>query len=320
LQNPTDEDQTYTVTVSITDRTPANWSAEFTSGDIELTTTDINDTMGQIVVPANSSAELLLTLKVGSTLGFGDAKIVLVLEGTPTIRRSRMITAVTSTIEKLLLETGSNYLMWPYLDHTDHNDLFTLDPADYLAFADKMTNVKLVIWNKGPSDGLSADEIDIIKNTEDVNHFICGDGVIGSLVYPDNLGYFGLEWIGWNWEGRETAGTVWFSGQQGDVITGDLGGNIEGYLMMYYVNMVRIVDTDNVSPIMHFQNNEFRRFDGRDIFITANDTIFGVRITKDNARTVLLGISPYIIADENVRQTLISNILDWLVGGTGADN
>ena len=56
-------------------------------------------------------------------------------------------------------------------------DIFTLDPADHLIFADKMTNVKLIVRNKGPSDGLSPDEINIIMNTEDVNHFICGDGV-----------------------------------------------------------------------------------------------------------------------------------------------
>ena len=57
LVNPTDEDQTYTVTVSTTGRTPADWSAGFTCGVLELTTTDINDTVGQIVVPANSMAE-----------------------------------------------------------------------------------------------------------------------------------------------------------------------------------------------------------------------------------------------------------------------
>ncbi|MGB2862021.1 MAG: Omp28-related outer membrane protein [Sedimentisphaerales bacterium] len=320
LVNPTDQDQTYTVTVSTTGRTPADWSAEFSCGVTELTTADINDTVGQIVVPANSSAELLLTLNVGATLGFGDAKIVLVMEGTPTIRRTRMITGLTSEIEKLLLETGSGYSIWPYLEHADHNDIIILDPGEYMAFAGEMTNLKLVIWNKGPSGGLSADEIDVIKNTEDVNHFICGDGVISSLVYPDNLSYFGLEWIGWNLEALGPTGTVWFSGQQGDAITGNLGGNIEGCLMMYYVNMVRINDADNVSPIMHFQNNGFRRFNNNSIFITANDTVFGVRITKDSARTVLLGISPYIIADENIRQTLISNILDWLAGDTGAEN
>jgi len=320
LENTTDQDQTYTVTISTTDRTPADWSAEFKSGSTELTTTDVNNMIGQIIVPANSTAEFLLTLKVGSTLGLGDAKVVFDLEGTPTIKRSRMISGITTGIEKLLLETGSDYSMWPYIGNTDHNDIIILDPSDYMAFADKMTNLKLVIWNKGPSDGLSADEIDIIKNTQDVNHFICGDGVIGSLVNPDNLSYFGLEWIGWNLEALGPAGTVWFSGQQGDVITGNLGGNIEGQLMMYYVNMVRIIDADNVLPIMHFQNNGYRRFNNNSIFITANDTIFGVRITKDNARTVILGISPYIIADENIRRTLISNILDWLVGDTGAEN
>ncbi|OHB62891.1 MAG: hypothetical protein A2168_04845 [Planctomycetes bacterium RBG_13_50_24] len=320
LENPTGEDQTYTVTVSTTGRTPADWSAEFSCGTTELTTTDINNTSGQIVVPANSSAELLLTLKVGSILGFGDAQIVLVLEGTPTVRRTRMITAVTSEIEKLLLETGSGYSMRPYLENTDHNDLFTLDPADYLAFADKMTKVKLIVWNKGPADGLSADEIDIIKNTKNVNHFICGDGVIGSLVYPDNLSYFGLEWIGWNLEAQGPTYAVWISGQEGDVITGNLGGNIEGHLIQYYVNLVRITDTDNVMPIMHFRDNGYRAYNNFRYSVSANDAIFGVRTTGNNARTVLLGISPYIIADENVRRTLIKNILDWLVSDISAEN
>jgi len=320
LENTTDQEQTYTVTISTTDRTPADWSAEFSSGMTELTTTDVNNLIGQIVIPANSTVEFQLILKVGASLGLGDAKVVLELEGTPTIKRSRMITGITTEIEELLLETGSDYSMWPYIANTDHNDIIILDPGDYLAFADKMTNLKLVIWNKGPSDGLSADEIDIIRNTEDVNHFICGDGVIGSLVNPDNLGYFGLEWIGWNLEALGQTGTVWFSGRQGDVITGNLGGNIEGHLMVYYVNMIKIIDADNVSPIMHFQNNGYRRFNNNSIFITANDTIFGVRIKRNNARTVLLGISPYIITDENIRRTLIKNILDWLVGDTDAGN
>ena len=320
LENTTEQDQTYTVTISTTDRTPADWSAEFSSWMTELTTADVNNTIGRVIVPANSTVELLLTLKVGTTLGLGDAKVVFELEGIPTIKRSRMITGITTEIEKLLLETGSDYSMWPYIGNTDHNDIIIIETGDYMAFADQMTNLKLVIWNKGPSDGLSADEIDIIKNTEDVNHFICGDGVIGSLVNPDNLFYFGLEWIGWNWEGRETAGTVWFSGQRDDVITGNLGGNIEGHLMMYYINMVGIIDADNVLPIMHFQNNGFRRFNGRDVFVTADEAILGIRATRNNSRTVLLGISPYIIADENIRRTLIGNILDWLVGGTGAGN
>ena len=312
LENATDEEQTYTVTISTTDRTPADWSAGFTCGTVELNTSDIDETNGQIVVPANSTAELLLTLKVGSTLGLGDAKFVLVMEGTPTVIRSRMITAVTSEIEKLLLETGSAYSLQPYISNTDHDDIITLNPADYLVIADEMKKVKLIIWNKGPSAGLSPDEINIIKNTENVNHFICGDGVIGSLVNPNNLGFFGLEWIGWNLEALEPNYTVWLSGQTGDIITGNLGRNIEGRLIQYYVNLVRITDTDDVFPIMHFRDNGYRAYNNFRYSVAADDAIFGTRSTRNNARTVLLGISPYIITDENVRRMLIKNILDWL--------
>jgi len=314
LENVTNEEQTYIVTLSTTDKTPADWLAEFTSGTTELAPSGNDKTIGQIIVPANSTAELSLTLKIGTTLGAGDAKLILELEGTPTIIRSRMISAITVEIERLLLETGSDYSMQPYLDNRDYDDVVTLDPSDYLAFVNEMPNVKLVIWNKGPSDGLSPDEIDIIKNTANVNNFICGDGVILSLIDPDNLSFFGLAWIGWNLEAQGWTATIWISGQEEDVITGDLEGNIEGRLMRYYVNMVRIIDTENVFPIMHFQNNGTRKHNGITYSVAADDAIFGVRSTKNNTRTVLLGISPYIIVDENIRQTLVRNIVDWLVG------
>jgi hypothetical protein len=183
-----------------------------------------------------------------------------------------------------------------------------------MSFANELTNVKLIIWNKGPSDGLSPDEIDFIKNTENINHFICGDGVIGSLANPDNLGFFGLEWIGWNLEARGSTGSIWISGQQGDIITGNLRESIEGRLIQYYVNMVGITDARNVFPIMHFRDNGNRQQFNSVYSVTADDAIFGIRSIKNNNRTVLLGISPYIITDENVRRTLVKSILDWLTG------
>ena len=314
LENVTNEEQTYTVILSTTDKTPADWSAEFTSGATELAASGTEQAIDQIVVPANSTAELLLTLKIGPTLGVGDAKVILELEGTPTITRSRMISGISAEIENLLLETGSSYSMRPYLNNTYRNNIITLEPSDYLAFANEMTNIKLVIWNKGPSGDLSPDEIDIIKNTENVNHFICGDGVIGSLAYPDNLSFFGLEFIGWNLEAQGSNYTIRISGQEGDVITGNLGENIEGHLIQYYVNMVRITDTENVFPIMHFRDNGFRQYNDVMYFVSADDAIFGIRSTKNNTRTVLLGMSLYTITDVNVRRTLVNNILDWLVG------
>jgi len=80
LENPTDEEQTYIATLSTTDRTPADWSAEFRCGNTQLATADMNDTIGEIDVPANSTAEFILTLKVGST-GIWKHKDRLMLSG-----------------------------------------------------------------------------------------------------------------------------------------------------------------------------------------------------------------------------------------------
>lgn len=313
LENLTNVEQTYTVTLSTTDRTPADWSAQFTSGATGLATSDTNPAIGQIVVPANSNAEFSLTLKIASMLGVGDAKVILELDGTPTVTRSRVISGITDEIDKVLLETGPDYAIRPYLNRPPYSDIVTLDPSDYMAFANKLTNVRLVIWNKGRSGGLSPDEIDSIKNARNVNNFICGDEAIWSLAHPDNLSHYGLEYIGWNIEGQGSAGTVWLSGQQGDVITGGLGEDIEGHLLLYYIDMVRITDTGNVLPIMHFQNDGTREHNNNRYPIGADDAIFGVRITKNNYRTVLLSISPYLIVGERGRRVLVESIIDWLV-------
>jgi hypothetical protein len=82
--------------------------------------------------------------------------------------------------------------------------------------------------------------------------------------------------------------------------------------MQYYINMVKILDTGNVFPIMHYQNPGMRRFNGASLYTPAEETIFGVRSTRNNTRTVLLGICPYLIDDETTRRTLVGNVLNWL--------
>jgi hypothetical protein len=308
LENRTTKQQTYKVTLSTTKRTPANWSARFTSGATQLSASGVQATTGQMVVPASSTAQLSLTLKVGPTLGLGDAQVVFDLQGTPTIKRSRIVSAITPGIEHLLLETGSEYSMRPYLTGTVCADAVTLNPGDYLAFANALPNVKLMIWNKGPSGNLSVEEIRVLKNAGTTRMFICGDSVIYDLASSGNLSYFGLEYIGWNVEGS----TLWFSGQAGDVITGALGGNIQGRVIGYLIDMVKISDPLKVFPILHFQNNGLRTTGNSLYPISAKDAIVGVRSTRNSNRTVLLGMSPYVIVQETIRQQLVRNVLAWL--------
>jgi hypothetical protein len=311
LENKTDKEQRYTVTLSRTERTPEDWSVQFACGALTLASSDANEAFGEIVVPASGTAVLSLTLKAGSVLGIGDAKVMLKLKGTPTITRSRIVTGLAGAIKYLLLETGSAYSLRPYLSSTPYASAVTLDPADYSTFAAGLTNVKLVIWNKGASGSFSAKEMAAIKNAGTARMLLCGDHVIETLSSGD-LSYFGLQWIGWNLEGQNT-GIVRLCGQPGDVITGNLGTNITGNLIAYLLNMVKITDTANVFPILRFQNDGLRTTGGNLAYWTlAQDTIIGVRTTRNNTRTVLLGITPYVIAQDSIRKVLVSNILGWL--------
>jgi hypothetical protein len=311
LENATDKEQTYAVTLATTSRTPADWSARFTSGTVELTGSRVTPATGQVVVPPRGAVPLSLTLKTGVTLGMGDAKVVLDLQGTPTIKRSRTVSGISKEVRHLLVERGSQYSLRSYLIGTACADAVTLDPSDYLALADQLPNVKLIIWNKGPVEGLSAAEIAALKSPRKVNTFLCGDRVIASLNSSQDLSYFGLQWIGWNSEGSSN-GIVWLTGVSDDVITGNLESPFSGGLIGYYVTMVKIMDSLNVFPILRFQSGGSRKTGTATIPIAAEDTVFAVRSTKNNTKTVLLGISPYVIVDQAIRQTLVSNIIDWL--------
>ncbi len=317
LENATTAQQTYAVTLSTTERTPADWSAVLTCGATTLTASGANAATGQIVVPANSAVELALTLQIGATLGIGDAAVLLRLQGTPTVERSRVLTGITTEIEHVLVETGSDYSMVPYITRPAYSDTVILEPSDYLALANDLPNVKVVIWNKGPSDSLSPEEVQAIKRPGNVNHFICGDAVVYGLANPNHLSYFGLEYIGWNLEARGWTYSIWVSGQQGDVITGSLGEHIEGQLINCYIDMVRITDPANVFPILHFEEDGLRRCDGSIYYIPAEEAIFGVRSTRNNRRTVLLAICPYVIVRQDTREALVGKILDWLEAPSG---
>ncbi len=311
LENMTDKEQTYAVVLTTTSRTPTDWSARFTMGATELTGSRVARATGQVVVPPGATVPLSLTLKTGATRGIGDAKVALDLQGTPTIKRSRTVSGICQEVQHLLLETGSQYSLRPYLSGTTGEDAVTLDPSEYLAVADQLPKVNLVIWNKGAREGVSATEMAAIKSPRKVNHFLCGDGIIRNLNLSQNLSYFGLQWMGWNSEGA-SSGVVWLSGQAEDVITGSLEGPFAGNLIYYLINMVKITDPLHVFPILHFQADGSARTGTATNSVVAQDTIFGVRSTRNNTKTVLLGITPYVLGDQEIRRTLVRNILDWL--------
>ncbi len=307
LENMTNKEQTYTVTLTTTSRTPADWSARFTCGATEFTGSRVARATGQVVVPPGATVPLSLTLKTGATQGIGDAKVALDLQGTPTLKRLRTVSGISPDVQHLLLEAGPQNSLRPYLSGTTCEDAVTLEPSEYVAIADQLPKVNLVIWNKGPWDGISTAEMAAIKSPRKVNHFLCGDVIIPSL----ELTYFGLQWIGANMEGANT-GIISLSGQAGDVITGSIASPFTGYLTYYLINMVKITDPLHVFPIVHFQADGSARIGKTTSFVAAKDTIVGVRSTRNNTKTVLLGITPYMVADQEIRRTLVRNILDWL--------
>lgn len=312
LVNLTDQAQTYTIELATTSRTSADWSAQFTSGATQLTASGTQPALGQMVVPAHGTAELSLTLKIGTTVGQGDAHLILQLQGTPMITRSRMISGITREVKHLLVEPQSEYSLRPYLAGTSGADAMTLEPSVYMQFADQFPDVNLVIWNKGPIEGFSPDEIAVIKSKNTIDTLLCGDRLFPSMS-DDDLIYFGLKYMGWHTEGVPPDYAVYLRGRADDAALGlKLGSNIKGNLIAYYVTLVQITDKKAVFAIMQFQNDGFRKLAGATYEAKASEAIFGVRRMKNNARMVLLGISPYVIATEWNRKNVMWNIVNWL--------
>lgn len=309
LENVSDSEKTYLIELEKSARTPADWAAEVVSGDSPVS---------QITLAAGETANLALSLTPGATLGAGDVNMKVIVQEDPDgFKGSGSITCYSAEIENFqLLSAGEDALsLQPELEANGYDDFFDIPVNDYVELTDNFTSRDIIIWNTGSSGNLSTDKINTIIDDFNAGKkvFVCGNRAVSDLGNAGALPAFGVSYFGWSTQGYGSAPwRVWLSGIPGDPISGALGETVEGNLIKYLITLMRIEDTKTTTPFMHFKNAGKVRYNNDTLDVAGEDAIFGVKVVKNDTRFVLFSITPYVLINKTVRETLVGNIITWL--------
>jgi thiol-disulfide isomerase/thioredoxin len=322
LKNITSEEKTYDIKVNKSSRTASDWQGAIIINQQTETITGNQTKNLEITLPAGEDADIILQIIPGATLGAGDIEMEISSRSNPdNFKGKGSVSAFSKEIEKFeIVNAGeAQYSILPQLTAAGYQNYIQIPSSDFNTFREKFENRTHIVWNTGSEEALTQASADAI--VADINAgkklFICGNLSASYLNNYGALSLFGVEKAGFSTQGFGSAPwRVWFSGVGGDPITQDFGTKTEGNLIKYLINLMKITDVENVKPILHFTN------DGKKVQtigstrdtsdIKGKDAIFAVRVRHENTRSVLMGLCPYVIVNANIRQNLITKIMQWL--------
>lgn len=322
LKNISSSEKTFELALKNSDRTPSDWTGQVIINK-ELTTVAGNETKTvSVTLDPGADADITLQIVPGQTLGVGDVDIELSSVDNPEGFRSKgVISCYSQELENLeVINAGeSKYSIQSQLNNTNWDGFFSLNSSDYNQFREKFILKNHIVWNTGAADRFTQDDVNSILADIEAGRkvFVCGNLSASYLSTYGGLPTFGAEPIGFSTQGYGSSPwRVWFSGVAGDPISLNFGTKTEGNLIQYLINLMKITDTENTKPFLHFT------YDGKKVQtigstrdtadISGKDAVFGVRVRHENTRSVLLGINPYVIVNADIRQELISRIIQWL--------
>ncbi len=322
VKNLTDASDTYVVKTFASNSIPGNWDITIeTSGGTTLNKKESNQEDVEITVAGGETANFTLKVQPSDVYGFGDIEIFVVSKGhsDAPVGYSK-VTVVSTNAENLVVQNSSqsSYSLNAYMPAG--MKLMNIEPNYFIPLADKFNQVKDIIWNLGATDAIDENGAQVLQNAinNGTNVFLVGNSVISSLRYnvSNGLEFYGLEF---NYMSREGYGQapyrVWLKGVDGDPIGGDLGTDIEGNLIRYLLYMCKVQDPQKAAAFLTFRDPQ-DKYSGSSKVGTAQpeDAVLGARITFENSKAVLLGFTPYIIVDSQIRRKLLENIMGWLNG------
>lgn len=309
--NNTQTDAVFNVSIEKSSRTPSDWVAE-------------SDITGEINVKAYTSENINFSLCPGSTIGIGDAQLLLQSKDNPDlILKSGMVTAISNNVQSLqVIDDDVKYSLAPYINYRKTPSDYIEIPADnYVAVSNNLPNLKTLVWNTGAVGGLTSAKSTALTEaiSNGANVLAVGNNIASNLNYYNALPFFNVEYAGHNIEGYGSAPwRVWLSGISGDIISNFLGSNKEGNLISYLLPVLKISDTTSTFPLLRFTNGGkyVNAKDYKDtISITAEESIFAVRSQIAGQRLILMSFCPYVLKNALLRATLVWNCIQWLETG-----
>ncbi|MCX7909794.1 MAG: hypothetical protein N2560_09835 [Ignavibacteria bacterium] len=289
--NNTNNTATFNVSLSGIEKLPSDWKAI------------IENNQTKVVVNPNSIAPIKAKLTVGFTPIASDIRFNIQNPNEYYSELGPSLNIFHQNVPRLHILAGENqHSIQSIIENAlGNNYMFNITETDFLKYSPKFQSLKTIVWNGSTNGEFTASSANIIIDalSKNMNILICGGRITSGMNSNGILSYFGISFIAYCREGFGQAPyPVTLAGVQGDPITGDFGNNIQGYLINYLLPLYKIVNTNTTTPILTFAKSK--------------DSICAVKVQWTKNRAIILGMNPYVIYDENLRQTLISRSLQWL--------
>lgn len=303
VQNVTVDNTMYTVTITKSSSTPADWTATVTDGGTPVT--------GDVMIAANTTKSFTFNLAPGATPGFGVAiftvrhpngqeftEKVAVLSNNVTALN--LTSDPTQNIDQDLLVAGKTH--------------FANVPAKYIAsnnaeFA-ALASLKSVIWQFGNKDVMAQPDINLINSYYDkgVNIMLGGEYYLFSLAgittNPTTIANPLLAKFGTGFNSPSTVnqatGTVYtLNGVPTDPIS-------DGMTIPFTVSNYRTASLTaagaNASAMLRLQG--------------PNEVVAVRNEVNGRGRTILLGFNPVNITNPQMKAEFIEKAVTWLEGAS----
>ncbi|MGB9852347.1 MAG: Omp28-related outer membrane protein [Candidatus Kapaibacteriota bacterium] len=291
ILNNTNNSATFNLSIEGKENLPSDWTAT------------IENNLTAVTVDPQTKKSVKVKLTVGETPYASDLKLkVSLLDGSYTETSSSLVIYHKGINRLHILAGETSHSIQPIIDEgLASGYMFNINEKDFMTFSNSFASLKTIVWDGSRSGAFSAASANIILDAlnKKQNILICGGSITSGMVSNGILPYFGISFINYCSEGYGQApNPVTLAGVPNDPITGDFGDKIQGYLISYLLPLYKIVNPNTTTPIMTFAKSA--------------DSICAVKVELSNSRAIILGMNPYIIANENLRKTLITRSLLWL--------
>lgn len=318
VKNTSETNGTFIVSVATTPRTPDDWSALFEpSGEVEKKEIDKHSV--EIEIPAGGSTTINLSLSAGSTIGFGDAMMVIASKDDPTaIKGVSKVSAISSEIENVnVMPVSESTHTVEYYVPSGQANFFKMIPTDFGEFGALLPSPKYVFFNGGATTSIKPEESSamVAAFNKGASGLIIGNLVVSGLSSAQALNYFGLTFKGVSKEGQGTAPyVVWMESIPGhDITDGVTTEPIEGNLISYLLPMMDPSNEQKAIPFLKFRNNQTTTTNAS---VTHTDANLGIAYQSGETRVVLMSLTQAVIKENLTRTKLMQNVMKWIFGLT----
>jgi hypothetical protein len=298
ITNTTNTDFSITASVEKSDRTPDDWTASI-SGETNLT------------IPAGEKTNVSFSLSVGSTIGIGDATLIITETGVENpLSYHTQISAISAEATKFEIndDNSETNTFDQTFKATGRNNIIPLVFSDFSKVSDQISNLDLLVWNAGREGGIDATEATFIDNQikNGTNVLINGQVAIPMLTFDNrNHPLFYSLGISWTQGSDIQLSSYNLAGVDGDPVTnGFEANNISNSTQRYWLQPLDLINESIATPIINC--------------VQQNKPV-AVRVENSYSRSIVT-FNMDVITDATLKEDLIDRCLNWLEGTTDVDD